>query len=410
MEYDEIVDMSQWDDEKLEREIRQEVKVRLSGSDYLEDDSISAVIRGVICEYGQKISLPISRRKQIERRIFNSFRRLGVLQDFLDDSEVTEVMVNGYNRIYVERKGEMILTGEAFSSPQEYEDLIQKIVARRNKIVNETVPIVDTRLDDGSRINIVLSPVAIHGSVMTIRKFPEDAISMADLIDLGSIGKKEAEFLRDLVESKYNIFISGGTSSGKTTFLGALTEFVGDSERVICIEDSAEIQFQKGLNLVRLESRDKNIEGKNEITIRELVKTSLRMRPDRLIVGECRGPETFEMLQAMNTGHDGCFSTGHANSSQDMISRLESMALMAERLPIEVVRSLIVSGIDIIVHLERGRDGRRRMKEICEMDSMKDDEVKVRKIVEFDEESGAWVWKRGLKDTLKKSYLKGNYA
>ncbi|MCR4782663.1 MAG: Flp pilus assembly complex ATPase component TadA [Lachnospiraceae bacterium] len=380
------------EDKCIEKEVCDRVRGDISQSGELEDERLREVIRSAICDLAKKGSIPISKRRVIENRVFNSFRKLGVLQEFLEDDDISEIMVNRYDEIFLERKGNFVRAKNVFSSEEVYEDVIQKIVGSRNKIVNETNPIVDTRLSDGSRANIVLKPIAVGGSVLTIRKFPKKAFTMDRMVELKSIDSELKIFLRQLVERRYNIFVSGGTSSGKTTFLNALTEFIPKSERVVCIEDSCELKITDVPNLVRLESRDKNISGKNEITIRDLVRTSLRMRPDRLIVGECRGAETLEMLQAFNTGHDGGMSTGHANSTKDMISRLEGMALMAEDLPLSVIRQQIAYGIDIMIHLERRKDGRRILAEISEVRGIRNGEIVLEKIVKRDEEKDGWEW------------------
>jgi len=290
-------------EEKIVEIIRQQVKKDLDLDRELSDGEVLSTIREIICQKGKETSIGIERRKQIEKNVFYSLRKLDIIQEFLDDDNISEIMVNGPLNIFYEKNGRIQKSDKYFSEPGKLEDIIQRIVASQNKIVNESVPIVDTRLEDGSRVNIVLPPVAVDGGTISIRKFPKESIDMEKLLTLGTINEEISDFLKKAIVSRYNIFISGGTSSGKTTFLNALTEFIAPHERVITIEDSAELRVIGVQNLVRLEGRNKNLEGRLEITIRDLVRTSLRMRPDRIIVGECRGAETLEMLQAFNTGH-----------------------------------------------------------------------------------------------------------
>lgn len=377
-------------DNCIEREIREKVRQNLDINTSLSDVKVLETIREIICDKGKDISIGIEKRKILERRIFNSLRRLDILQEFLEDEDITEIMINGSKHIFIEKNGELIETNQTFYSKEVLEDIIQKIAGSQNKIINETNPIIDTRLSDGSRVNIVLEPISIYGSTITIRKFPKAPMTLDKLLEFNTISMEIYDFLEKIVKAKYNIFISGGTSSGKTSFLNALIGKIPPEERVICIEDSAELSIKDIKNIVRLESRDKNIEGKNEITIRDLVKTSLRMRPDRLVVGECRGAETFEMLQAMNTGHDGGMSTGHGNSPKDMIGRLISMSLMAENLPLSVIKHQISSGIEIMVHLERLKNGKRRLIEISEIDGIENEEIKMHKIFSYKGEDKKW--------------------
>lgn len=377
-------------DNCMEREIREKVRQNLDINTSLSDVKVLETIREIICDKGKDISIGIEKRKILERRIFNSLRRLDILQEFLEDEDITEIMINGSKHIFIEKNGELIETNQTFYSKEVLEDIIQKIAGSQNKIINETNPIIDTRLSDGSRVNIVLEPISIYGSTITIRKFPKAPMTLDKLLEFNTISMEIYDFLEKIVKAKYNIFISGGTSSGKTSFLNALIGKIPPEERVICIEDSAELSIKDIKNIVRLESRDKNIEGKNEITIRDLVKTSLRMRPDRLVVGECRGAETFEMLQAMNTGHDGGMSTGHGNSPKDMIGRLISMSLMAENLPLSVIKHQISSGIEIMIHLERLKNGKRRLIEISEIDGIENEEIKMHKIFLYKGEDKKW--------------------
>lgn len=326
-------------------------------------------------------------KSELKKELFDSIRGLDILESMLLDKDISEIMINGVENIFIEKKGCIERYEGQFASKERLKDIIQQIVSKMNRRVNESSPIVDSRLSDGSRVNIVLDPIAINGPVVTIRKFPEERITMDKLISIGSVSKDVADFLRILVISKYNIFLSGGTSSGKTTFLNALSNYIPDDERVITIEDSAELQLQNISNLVRLEAREANEEGENGIAIRDLIKSSLRMRPDRIIVGEVRGAEAFDMLQAMNTGHDGSLSTGHANSPDDMLSRLEMMVLMGADIPISAIKSQIAAGVDIIVHLGRIRDKSRKVLEITEVLGVEEDKIITNTLFKFREEN-----------------------
>ena len=391
--------MEELQEEKIVEIIRQQVKKDLDLDRELSDGEVLSTIREIICQKGKETSIGIERRKQIEKNVFYSLRKLDIIQEFLDDDNISEIMVNGPLNIFYEKNGRIQKSDKYFSEPGKLEDIIQRIVASQNKIVNESVPIVDTRLEDGSRVNIVLPPVAVDGGTISIRKFPKESIDMGKLLTLGTINEEISDFLKKAIVSRYNIFISGGTSSGKTTFLNALTEFIAPHERVITIEDSAELRVIGVQNLVRLEGRNKNLEGRLEITIRDLVRTSLRMRPDRIIVGECRGAETLEMLQAFNTGHDGGLSTGHGNSTEDMISRIISMSLMAENLPIEVIKNQIASGLDIMVHLEKMASGERRVTEIAEVRGIMNGDIQLGVLYEL--EGNKWVKKDILQNKGK---------
>ncbi|WP_458457247.1 CpaF family protein, partial [Pseudobutyrivibrio sp.] len=351
----------------------------------VSDEEILKLIRSKIIELAKMQPISLSDRKKIEGHVFNSLRKLDVLEDLLKDEEITEIMINGPKNIFVEKNGRVEKSKEQFSSEEKLNDVIQSIVASTNKIVNESNPIVDTRLSDGSRINIVLPPAAVDYSILSIRKFPKEQMTMERLKSYGSISDEQIELLKKLVISGYNIFVSGGTGSGKTSFLNALGEFIPTDERVITIEDSAELQLKNVENIVRLEARNANLEGNNEITIRDLLKSSLRMRPDRIVVGECRGAEALEMLQAFNTGHDGSLSTGHSNSCKDMLSRLETMVLMGAEIPISAIRQQIASGIDIIVQLGRLRDKSRKLIEITEVLDLEQDEIKLNPLYRFKE-------------------------
>lgn len=354
-------------EEELVAEIKNEIAKELDISRDYNDDEILAVIEHKVLEKSRNAYLSINQKNGLVKRIFNSMRRLDILQPLIDDSSISEIMVNGIDSIFVERNGVITKESVKFESREKLYNIIQNIVSKVNRAVNESSPIVDARLSDGSRVNAVLPPVAINGPILTIRKFPEKPLNIGDLIRLGTISPEAADFLEKMVKAKYNIFISGGTGSGKTTFLNALSGFIPQTERIVTIEDSAELQIIGIENIVRLETRNANVEGKGEITVRDLIKTSLRMRPDRIIVGEVRGAEALDMLQAMNTGHEGSLSTGHANSTVDMLNRLETMVLCGAVLPLDAIRRQIASAINIIVHLGRTRDMSRKVMEITEI-------------------------------------------
>lgn len=334
----------------------------------------------------KEISISASTKKEYRQRLLNDVKGLDIIQELIDDNEITEIMVNGWDSIFFEKKGVIHKWNKKFTDPKKLTDIVQRIAGMSNKILNEAVPIADTRLNDGSRVNIVMTPVAINGPIITIRKFYEIPLSMERLIELNSITKEASEFLKALVESGYNIFISGGTGSGKTTFLNVLSNYIPHKERVITIEDSAELNLKSIENLVRLEARKANIEGKNEVTIRDLIKSALRMRPDRIVVGEVRGAEAIDMLSAMNTGHDGSLSTGHSNGPEDMLLRLETMILMGMDMPLSAIRRQIASAVDIIVHLGRLRDKSRRVLSISEIIGIENGEIKLNHLYEFVEE------------------------
>lgn len=334
----------------------------------------------VNCKY-----IPIESRWKLHSYIYNAIKGLGVIEELLDDDTITEIMVNGAKNIFIERYGTIEKIDSEIESEEKLNDIVQQIVGDTNRRVNESTPIVDTRLKDGSRVNVVLPPISLDGTILTIRKFAKEEIKIEDLIRWQSISREASEFLRKLVETGYNIFISGGTGSGKTTFLNVLSNFIPKDSRVITIEDSAELQIKSIKNIIRMEARAPNSDGENSITIRDLIKTSLRMRPDRIIVGEVRGEEALDMLQAMNTGHDGSMSTGHSNSPGDMLSRLETMVIMGIEMPLKAVRAQIASGIDVIVHLGRLRDRSRRVLEIDEVQGIIDGEIQLAKIFEFKE-------------------------
>lgn len=348
-------------------QIREMVAKRLDLTKNVEDDEIRQVIFKVVAEESKRSYLSLSEKREIMEGVFNSMRGLDVLQPLVDDPTITEIMINGPHHVFVEQNGRLYQKNVSFGTNEKLENVILNIVSKVNRTVTEANPIVDARLLDGSRVNVVLPPIALDGPTVTIRKFPEDPMTVEKLIAYGSITPEVAELLERMVKAKYNIFISGGTGSGKTTFLNALSNFIPKDERVITIEDSAELQIKGVENLVRLETRNANMEGKGEVTIRDLIRSSLRMRPERIVVGEVRGAEALDMLQAMNTGHDGSLSTGHSNSTKDMLSRLETMVISGNSIPIEAIRQQIASAIDIIIQLSRLRDKSRRTLEITEL-------------------------------------------
>lgn len=347
--------------------IREKVLEKLSYAKDVQDEVVLESIDVEIRKYLRENYISIEQWKMIKKRIFYSLRRLDVLQELVEDQTITEIMVNGPDCIFVERGGSITRSRAQFESREKLEDVIQKIVSNTNRVVNESNPIVDSRLDDGSRVNVVLYPIARNGPVLTIRKFPSNPITIEKLIEIESINEEVAVFLKKLVVSRYNMFISGGTGSGKTTFLNVMSNFIPKDERIITIEDSAELQIRGVDNLVSMETRNANVEGGNAITIRDLIKSALRMRPDRIILGEVRDAAAVDLLSAMNTGHDGSLSTGHANSAKDMIYRLENLVLMGLDIPLASIRRQIVSALDIIVHLGRLRDKSRRVLEISEV-------------------------------------------
>ncbi|KRF10828.1 CpaF family protein [Paenibacillus sp. Soil787] len=365
--------------------LKLQIKERIDLSSTVSDKTLIELIEESIFIEAGEHGWTSSEMQALVKRIFDSFRGLDILQPLIDDPSVTEIMVNGHECIFFERKGAVERYPYPLESAEKLEDLIQMIVSKVNRIVNQATPIVDARLPDGSRVNIVLPPASLSGPTLTIRKFPEKPLLMAELIAMGSISEEAAEILRVMVESGFNVFIGGGTGSGKTTFLNALSAWIPPHERVITIEDSAELQIQTVPNLVRMETRNANTEGKGEITIRDLIRSSLRMRPNRIIVGEVRGAEALDMLSAMNTGHDGSLSTGHANTSMDMLSRLETMVLSGALLPVDVIRKQIASALDVMVHVSRIRDRTRRVTEIHEVLGVKDGEVQLHPLFLFDE-------------------------
>ena len=372
---------------ELKEQIRECVVKQTNLVKDISDEEKKQLIDGEIFKREECRGIAVWDKIQLHRDIFNSLRGLDVLQDLVEDSSITEIMINGVEDIFIEQAGKIHRLDKQFSSKEKLEDVVQQIVSKANRIVNEASPIVDTRLEDGSRVNIVLPPVALNnGPIVTIRKFPEKAIDMGQLIAMNSITEEAARFMEQLVKAGMNIFISGGTGSGKTTFLNILSNAIPKDERIITIEDSAELQIRKIPNLVKLETRNANVEGKNAITIRELIKCALRMRPDRIIVGEVRDAAAIDMLTALNTGHDGSLSTGHANSPEDMLSRLETLVLMGMDIPLEAVRRQIASAIEIIVHLGRLRDKSRRVLQIVEVLQVENRTIVTQPLFEFVEE------------------------
>ena len=350
------------------------------------DEEIRELIDEMLIRESRESPISLAERAKLRKELFHAVRKLDVLQELVDDPQITEIMINGPDQIFIEQRGRLMESGLHFDSVEKLQNVIQQIVSDCNRTVNEASPIVDARLQNGARVNVVLNPVALNGPLVTIRRYPDRPITMEDLISFGSVTEEVCQWLNKLVQAKYNIFISGGTGSGKTTFLNALLNYIPGEERIITIEDSAELQIKNIPNLVRLETRNANVEGCREITIRDLIKTSLRMRPDRIIVGEVRGGEAFDMMQCLNTGHDGSMSTGHANSSQDMLSRLENMILMGIEIPLAAIRQQIASGIDIIIHLGRLRDKTRKVLEIVEVLGYEENEIRLAPLYRFEEE------------------------
>ena len=390
--------------------LRKRLLEKLENAGSLSDEEIIEKINEIIIEAGREFFLSLKRKEKLQKELFNSIRKLDILQELIDDDTITEVMVNGTEGIFIEKNGRLMKWDKNFCTRQKIEDLVQSIAAKSNRIVNETVPIADARLENGARVNIVLPPAAINGPIITIRQFPSRPIQIEELIAWNAVTEEAAEFLRQLVIAGYNIFISGGTGSGKTTFLNALSNFIPKEERIITIEDNAELQLQGVKNLVRMEARKGNTQGEHEITIRDLIKSSLRMRPDRILVGEVRGEEALDMLQALNTGHDGSLSTGHGNSPRDMLARLETMVLLGVSLPVSAIRRQIASGIDIMVHLGRLRDKSRKVLEIIEIVGYRyeTEEILTKVLYEFEEDGtnrdqviGKLVKKSTLTDTRK---------
>ncbi len=372
--------------EQLKRRLREEVVASFDYSVDITTEELYRRIDQTIIQAAKEHFLTLEKKEWLRKELYAAIRGLDILEELLEREDITEIMINGAEDIFVEEGGMLRRWTRKFESRQKLEDIIQQIVAKANRMVNEANPIVDARLVDGSRVNIILPPVALNGPIVTIRKFSRDPFTMEQLVELGALTEDAAAFLQSLVKAKYNIFISGGTGSGKTTFLNALTEFISGTERIVTIEDAAELKVKGIENLVRLEVRNKNTEGNGEISIRDLIRTALRVRPDRIIVGEVRGSETIDMLQAMNTGHDGSLSTGHGNSISDMLDRLETMVLLGTDIPLMAARKQISSAIDVMVHLGRLRDGRRCVLEIAEILGCRDGEIEKNPLFLYQEE------------------------
>ncbi len=372
---------------EIKDEVRRQLLAQMDFTREVEDGELKELIAERLKAREFLGRLTLHERSRMGKELFYALRGLDVLQELIEDNQVTEIMINGMEGIFVERGGGLYAWPGGFESQEKLQDVIQQMVAGCNRVVNETSPIVDARLADGSRVNVVLNPVALNGPVVTIRRFPDKPIGIGELLEYGSITQEACDFLRKLVKARYNIFISGGTGSGKTTFLNALSTFIPSEERLITIEDSAELQIRGVPNLVRLETRNANLEGCKPIVIRDLIRTALRMRPDRIIVGEVRGAEAVDLVgSALNCGHDGSMSTGHANSAGDMLTRLETMMLMGVEIPLSAIRRQIASGIDIIIHLSRLRDKSRRVMEIAEVAGFEEGQIRLSPLFSFQEE------------------------
>lgn len=368
----------------IREELREQIRQEVSGNRDINDEELYELIDRLIMEKGEREYLPLKERIELRAALFNSFRKLDILQQLIDDPDITEVMINGPGHVFVERRGHVELWDQEFDSLEQLEDMIQQMVSQVNRTVNVASPIADARLPDGSRVHVVLPPISLDGPVVTIRKFPRQ-ITMDMLIESGTVSFEAAGFLKKLVRAGYNIFISGGTNSGKTTFLNALSAYIPQDERVITIEDSAELQIQQVKNLVRLETRTANSQGEGAIGIGDLIRASLRMNPDRIIVGEVRGKEALELLNSYNTGHDGGMSSGHGNSPKDMVARLETMVLMGADLPLAAIRSQIASALDILIHLGRIGDKSRRVLWIVEVDDYEEGEIRLHELYQFED-------------------------
>ncbi len=373
---------------EIAEEIRKQTLEQLDLSEDLTDEQVRFAIEQTLTRYGREHYLPLETRRNLTEEIFHGIRGLDILEELLADESVTEIMINGHTAVFYEKQGKLFLWEKRFSSEERLRDVIQKMAAEANRVVNEASPIADTRLSDGSRVNIVLPPASLDGPAVTIRKFAKTPYTMERLVELGALSEEARAYLEKAVIEKRNIFISGGTGSGKTTFLNALSAYIPSEERVITIEDAAELQIQNIPNLVRLEVRKANTEGCSAVSVRDLIKTALRMRPSRIIVGEVRGAEALDMLQAMNTGHEGSLSTGHANSAADMLSRLETMVLQGSEIPLFAVRKQIASAIDLFIQLYRRSDGSRGVMQICETDGLEEGEILLRPVFEVSRTEG----------------------
>ena len=387
--------------QEIRSKIRQELFQELDFTRELDEAELLSIIDEKIHQTALETGLSLEERKRLRKEIFHGMRQLDILQELVEDPDVTEIMINGKDHIFIERKGKLTAWDNSFETEEKLNDIIQQIVSGCNRVVNEASPIVDARLENGSRVNVVLKPIALNGPIVTIRRFPEKPMDMKRLISLGALDNEAAGFLQKLVLSGYNMFISGGTGSGKTTFLNALSHYIPKDERVITIEDSAELQLIGIDNLARLETRNANAEGCQAITIRDLIRSALRMRPDRIIVGEIRGQEAVDLLQAMNTGHDGSLSTGHSNSAADMLSRLETMVLMGMDLPVAAIRQQIASAVDIIIHLGRLKDKSRKVLEIVEVCEYCEQKIRLNTLYEYDYQTGKLEQKGALENNAK---------
>ena len=383
------------------KRIQQALLQRLDFTRELQENELYELIDEQIAQAAQEERISLQERRRIRTDIYCSLRKLDILEELITDPKITEIMINGTGRIFLERAGRLSEWENHFESEEKLNDIIQQIVAKCNRVVNESSPIVDARLENGSRVNIVLKPIALNGPIVTIRRFPEKPMSMQELVRLGALTAQAEAFLNTMVRAGYNIFISGGTGSGKTTFLNALSNSIPREERIITIEDSAELQLVNNPNLVRLETRNATADGCAAISIRDLIRSALRMRPDRIIVGEVRGGEAVDLLQAMNTGHDGSLSTGHSNSAADMLSRLETMVLMGMDLPVAAIRQQIASAVDLIVHLGRIRDKSRKVLEIAEVNGIQNGEIRLHTLYAFDHEAGRLLRKGELLHVAK---------
>lgn len=372
--------------ESFKAAVKQDILAKLDCGQDFTDEQVRNLIDERLSSRECAGKLEVAGRRALGRELFASIRGLDVLQELLEDSDITEIMINGPDRIFVEKKGRLSAWNGHFENESRMQDVIQQIAAGCNRVVNEASPILDARLSDGSRVNVVLAPVALNGPILTIRRFPKEGMTMDRLVGLGSLDEECRRFLELLVQCRYNIFISGGTGSGKTTFLNALSQAIPPQERIITIEDSAELQLKFARNLVSLETRNANMEGCKPVTIRDLIRSSLRMRPDRIIVGEVRGAEICELLTAYNSGHDGSMSTGHGNTARDMLLRMETMLLMGMDIPLSAIRRQIASGIDILVHLGRMRDKTRKVLEIVEITGFSEGEIETATLYSFEED------------------------